>query len=164
MNQEQNNVCVDATTANQQTAEQPLCDENQELRDYYLRQFRLLWPEQVKGKSDKVRLATLADRITELIKMLTGFTRSWAEEIPVLQKACFSYLGTESLPRKERQQVVEAWSNWSDYLFRLAHYHGLLTWYIQYHQSIKQELSSLLNPDDTGTFPVSHESTEEGGA
>lgn len=164
MNQESNPVSVDAVTDNRQTAEQTLCDENQELRNYYLRQVRQLWPGQVKGKSDKVRLAALEDRITELSQMLTGFTRSWAEEIPVLQKACFSYLATEGLPRKERQQVIEAWSNWSDFLFRLANYRGLLLWYIQYHHSIKQELRHLLNRADTGISSVPLESTEKGGA
>lgn len=164
MNQESNHVPVDVATDDQQTTKQTLCDENQELRNYYLRLFCLLWPGQVKGKSDKVRLAALEDRITELLQMLTGFSRSWAEEIPVLQKACFSYLATESLPRKERQQVIEAWTNWSDFLFRLANYRGLLLWYIQYHHNIKHELRNLLNLADSGASPVSQETTDKGGA
>lgn len=163
MNQEQNNQSVDVVLNDQQVAEQSLHDENQEIREYYLRQFRQMCTHLVKDKSDELQLAAFKDRITELTNMLTLFTRSWAEEIPVLQKACFSYLGTEGLSRKERQQVIEAWTNWSDFLFGLARYHGLLSWYVQYHHSIKQQLASLLSPADTGTFPASQAPDQEGG-
>lgn len=92
--------------------------------------------------------------------MLTLFEHSWAEEVPVLQKACFSYLATEGVSRKERQQIVEAWTSWSDFLFRLAHHRGLLTQFLQYQHRTGQELESLLN---TKTLVKSQDTALEGG-
>lgn len=163
MNQEQNNISVNAVTDNQQTAEQPFCDENQELRKYYFRQLRLMCPTMSTDKSDNARLAILKQRTTRLVEMLTLFEHSWTEEVPVLQKACLSYLAVDTVPRKERQQVIEAWAGLSDFLFRLARYRGLLSQFLQYHHRIVQELESLLNPADAETSSEPQESTEKGG-
>lgn len=163
MNQEQNNISVNTVTDNQQTAEQLLCDENQKLREYYLRQLRLMCPTMSTDKSDNARLAILKQRTTRLVEMLTLFEHSWTEEVPVLQKACLSYLAVDTVPRKERQQVIEAWAGWSDFQFRLARYRGLLTQFVQYHHRIWQELESLLNPADAGASSEPSETTEKGG-
>lgn len=164
MNQEeQNNVSVDATTANQQTAEQPLCDETEEVRKYYLRQSHLMYPAMSTDKSDEARLAILKRQAVRLVEMLKLFERPWTEEMPVLQKACLSYLAVDTVPRKERQQVIEAWAGWSDFHFRLARYRGLLAQFLQYHHRIVQELESLLNPADAGASSEPSETTEKGG-
>lgn len=163
MNPEQNNVSVNAVTDNQQTAGQSLRDENQELREYYLRQLRLMCPTMSTDKSDNSRLLILKQRTGRLIEMLTLFEHSWTEEVPVLQKACLSYLTVDTVPRKERQQVIEAWAGWSDFQFRLARYRGLLAQFLQYHHRIGQELQSLLNPADAGTSPEPQQTTEKGG-
>lgn len=163
MNQEQNNISVNAVTDNQQTAEQLLCDENQELREYYLRQLRLMCPTMSTDKSDNARLGIIKQRTGRLIEMLTLFERSWTEEVPVLQKACLSYLAMDTVPRKERQQIIDAWAGWSDFQFRLARYRGLLSQFLQYHHRIVQELESLLNPADAETSSEPSETTEKGG-
>lgn len=163
MNQEQNNVCVDAVTANQPTAEQSLRDENQKLREYYLRQSRLMYLNMSKDKSDNARLIALKKRTELLIEMLTLFDHSWAEEISLVQKVCLSHLSTGILPRKERGKVIDALNGWSDLLFRLARYRELLLQFLEYHHRIGQELGSLLNPADTEASPEPQETTEKGG-
>lgn len=163
MNQEQNNISVNAVTDNQQTTGQSLHDEKQDLREYYLRQLRLMCPTMSTDKSDNARLAILKQRTTRLVEMLTLFEHSWTEEVPVLQKACLSYLAVDTVPRKERQQVIEAWAGLSDFLFRLARYRGLLSQFLQYHHRIVQELESLLNPADAEISSEPSETTEKGG-
>lgn len=163
MNQEQNNVSVDAITDNRPTAEQSLHNENQEFREYYLRQLRLMCPTMSTDKSDNARLGILKQRTARLIEMLTLFEHSWTEEVPVLQKACLSYLAIDTVPRKERQQIIEAWAGWSDFHFRLARYRGLLAQFLQYQHRMWDELESLLSPADTGTTPESPETNQEGG-
>ncbi len=112
---------------------------------------------------DNARLGIIKLRTGRLIEMLTLFEHSWTEEVPVLQKACLSYLAVDTVPRKERQQVIEAWAGWSDFHFRLARYRGLLAQFLQYHHRIVQELESLLNPADAGASSEPQESTEKGG-
>lgn len=160
MNQEQNNGSVNAVTDNQQTAEQP---QNQKLREYYLRHLHLMCPTMSTDLTDYMRLVALKKRTERLIEMLTLFEHSWTEEVPVLQKACLSYLATDTVPRKERQQIIDAWAGWSDFQFRLARYRGLLSQFLQYHHRIGHELESLLSPADTGTAPESPETNQEGG-
>lgn len=157
MKQEQNNEPVIVTSDNQQTAEQPLCDENQEVREYYLRQLRLMCPTMAADKPDNARLAILKHRTARLVEMLTLFEHSWTEEMPVIQKACLSYLATEGVPRKERQQLIDAWTGWSDFQFKLAHYRGLLTQFLQYHHRTGRELESLQKPDNAETSPETQE-------
>lgn len=163
MNQEQNNISVDAVTDNQPTAEPSLRDENRDVIEYYLRQLRLMCPTMSTDKSDRARLSILKQRTTRLVEMLTLFEHSWTEEVPVLQKACLSYLAVDTVPRKERQQVIEAWASWSDFQFRLARYRGLLAQFLQYHHRIGQELESLLNPADTGASPGPQQTIKKGG-
>lgn len=163
MNQEQNNVSIDATTSNQQVSEQSLRDVNQELREYYLRQLRLMCPTMNTDKTDNAQLAILKQRTGRLIEMLTLFEHSWTEEVPVLQKACLSYLAVDTVPRIERQQIIEAWAGWSDFHFRLARYRGLLAQFLQYHHRIRQELESLLSQADAGASSETQETTEKGG-
>lgn len=163
MPQEQNKKCVDATTNNQQAAEQSLCAENQDLKEYYLRHLRLMCPTIPPKVPDHARLVIIKHRTERLIEMLTLFEHSWAEEVPVLQKVCLSYLTEDAVPRKERQQVLEAWTGWSDFQFRLTRYRGLLTQFLQYHHRIWQELESLLNPSDAETSPEPSATIEKGG-
>lgn len=95
--------------------------------------------------------------------MLTLFEHPWTEEIPVLQRACLSYLATDTVPRKERQRLIDAWAGWSDFQYQLARYRGLLTQFLQYHHRIGHELESLLSPADTEISPESQETNQEGG-
>ena len=161
MSQEKNNVSVNAVTDKQQTAEQPLCDENQKLREYYLRHLHLMCPTIPTDIPDNARLSIIKQRTARIVEMLTLFEHPWAEEIPVLQKACLSYLSTEIIPRKERQRIIDAWAEWSDFQFRLARYRGLLSQFLQYHHRIGHELESLLSPADKET--ESPETNQEGG-
>lgn len=163
MNQEQNNISVNAVTDNQQTTGQSLRDEKQDLREYYLHQLRLMCPTIPTDVPDNARLGIIKQRTGRLIEMLTLFEHSWTEEVPVLQKACLSYLAVDTVPRKERQQIIEAWAGWSDFHFRLARYRGLLAQFLQYHHRIVQELESLLNPADAGASSEPSETTEKGG-
>lgn len=107
----------------------------------------------MKDKSDDARLTILKQRTTRLIEMLTLFEHSWTEEMPVLQKACLSYLATESIPRKERKQIIDAWAGWSDFHFKLARYRGLLSQFLQYHHRIGEELESLHNSGNAEASP-----------
>ena len=137
--------------------------ENQILREHYLLLLRQMCTTMSEDKSDKARLAILKQRTGRLVEMLTLFEHSWTEEVPVLQKACLTYLATESIPRKERQQIIEAWAGWSDFQFKLARYRGLLTQFLQYHHRIGHELENLLNSVDTEISLESEEINQEGG-
>ena len=107
----------------------------------------------MKDKSDDARLTVLKQRTTRLIEMLTLFEHSWTEEMPVLQKACLSYLATEGISRKERKQIIDAWAGWSDFHFKLARYRGLLSQFLQYHHRIGEELDSLYNSGNEDVSP-----------
>ena len=140
--------------------------ENETLKEHYLLLIRQMCPDMSEDKPDYKKLVALQKRTSRLIEMLTLFEHSWTEEIPILQKACLSYLATENLSRKERQQIIDAWSDWSDFQFKLTPYHELLTQSLQYHLRIKQELESLLSVGDvnhTETSPESQETNQEGG-
>lgn len=163
MNQEQIKASVDATSSDQQIPEQPQKEEKHILRDYYLYQLRLMCPTMTTDKSDNSRLAILKQRTARLVEMLTLFEHSWTEEVPIIQKACLSYLATEGISKKERQQIIDAWAGWSDFQFKLARYRGLLTQFLQYHHRINQELQSLHNSDNAEESPESQESNKEGG-
>ena len=100
MKEEEKNVPVGDTSNNQQVAGQSLHNENQELKAYYLHQLQLMFPTMITDKSDSARLAILKQRIDRLVEMLALFEHSWTDEVPVLQKACLSYLATEIISRK----------------------------------------------------------------
>lgn len=136
MNPEQNNVCVDAVTDSQPTAEQPQNEKNQTLRKHYLLLVRQMCPNMSADKTDDKKLVALQNRALRMIEMLTLFERSWREEMPILQKACLSYLGTENLSRKERQQVIDAWGDWVDFQFKLTPHHELIEQSLRYYHSI----------------------------
>lgn len=163
MKVEENNVSIGDTLNDHQVAGQSLYDENQELKAYYLHQIRLMCPTMATDKSDNARLAILKQRTGRLVEMLTLFEHSWTEEVPVLQKACLSYLVTEGVSKKERQRIIDAWAGWSDFQFKLARYRGLLTQFLQYHHRIGQELKILHNPDNAEVSPESRETNQEGG-
>lgn len=163
MNQEQNNVPVSVTSNTQQITEQPLSNENQTSREYYLRQLHLMCPTISTEQPDTVQLAILKQRIARLTEMLALFEHSWAEEIPVIQKACLSYLTMDSVPRKERQRLIDAWTNWSDVQFKLTRYRGLLAQFLQYHHRVGRELESLQNPGNPEVFPETGEINRKGG-
>lgn len=151
MNQDQNNVPIADSLNNQQVAEQPLRDGNQEIREYYLRQLRLMCPTIITDKSDKARLTILKQRTARLVEMLTLFEHSKAEEIPVIQKAILQHIATEGIPKKERQQIIESWGNWTTFLFEISRYRGLLTQFLQYHHRQLHDLEHLLGSDSSET-------------
>lgn len=95
--------------------------------------------------------------------MLTLFEHSWTEEMPVMQKACLSYLTMENIPRKERQELIDAWADWTDFQFKLARYRGLLTQFLQYHHRVRQELESLQNPVNPEESPETNKTDQKGG-
>ena len=148
MNTEQPHVAIDATFSNHQAAEQPLQGENQEIKEYYLRLIRQMCPRLNPDKTDCESLYTLNTHTQHIIEMLTLFEHSWAEEMLILQKAILTYVALDNIPRKERQRVIDAWTEWSDYQFQHARYRGLLADFIQYHHHIGQEVNSLLHPAD----------------
>lgn len=160
MNPEENPTAV---FNGQQTTEQPLCNEMNEVRKHYLHHHLLLNPHVSSKLSDNAWLVGLRRRTERFAEMLEFLERSWAEDIPVLQKACFSYLTKDNIPRKERQQVIEAWANWSDFQFTLNRYRGLVTLFLKYHQRMLQEIDSLLPPSAVEMSPESQTANQEGG-
>lgn len=83
--------------------------------------------------------------------------------MPILQKACLSYLGTENLSRKERQQVIDAWGDWVDFQFKLTPHHELIEQSLRYYHSIVQDIESLQNPETPEALPQQQETGQEGG-
>lgn len=160
MSQEQNNVSIDAALNNQQIAEQPKNEENQTLREHYLQLVRQMCPNMSEDKTDDKKLVILQNRTLRLIDMLNLFGHSWAEETPILQKACLSYLATESLSRKERQQIIDAWGDWVDFQFKLTPYRELIGQALQYYHRIVHDLERMRNPE---TSPELQEIGRKGG-
>lgn len=137
--------------------------ENETLREHYLLLVRQMCPTMSEDKTDYKKLVTLQKRTLRLIEMLTLFERSWTEEIPVIQKAILQYLAIEGTPKKERQQVIDAWTGWSEFQFKLTPHHELLTQFLQYQHHIRQNLESLLSSEDTETLAATAGFNQEGG-
>lgn len=175
MCKEQNNVPVGYTSNNQQvvdqslvevcqqTVEQPQNEKNQTLRKHYLLLVRQMCPNISVDKTDDKKLVVLQKRALRLIEMLTLFGHSWSEEMPILQKACLSYLATETLSRKERQQIIDAWGDWVDFQFKLTPHRELIEQSLRYYHSIVQDIESLQNPETLEVLPELQETSQEGG-
>lgn len=125
--------------------------ENQLSKEHYLHILRLMCPTMSEDKPDNTKLVILQKRTSRLIKMLTLFDRSCTDEIPVLQKAVLEYIATEGIPKKERQQIIESWGNWTSFLFEIPCYRGLLTQFLQYHHRQLHDLDHLLGHDSSET-------------
>lgn len=163
MNQEQNNESVNVVTDNQQTAEQPQNKMNQTLRKHYLLLVRQMCPNMSADKIDDKKLVVLHKRALRMIEMLKLFGHSWSEEMPILQKACLSYLAIETLSRKERQQVIDAWGDWVDFQFKLTPHRELIEQSLRYYHSIVQDIESLQNSETPEALPELQETSQEGG-
>lgn len=61
-----------------------------------------------------------------MVGMLTYFNRAWSAGMPEMQKACFTYFVTDSVPCKERMCILEKWSNWAEFLVGAAGYRDFL--------------------------------------
>ncbi len=61
------------------------------------------------------------------------------------------YLTTEGIPKKERQQIIESWGNWTTFLFEISCYRGLLTQFLQYHHRQLHDLEHLLGNESSET-------------
>lgn len=142
MNQNENTKPI--VSNGQQAAEQTLCNKNVEVRNHYFHQQTLMNPDTGAVVSDTAWLLSLKRRTVRFVEMLSLLEHSSVEEIPLLQKACFSYLTEDNIPRKERQQIIEAWCGWTDFLFSLNRYRDLASLFLQYHQRVLQEIESLL--------------------
>ena len=116
-------------------------------------------PDTVTDLSNDAGLLSLKRRTARFVEMLALLEHSCVEEIPVLQKACFSYLIEDTVPRKERQQIIEAWTSWSDFLFALNRYRTLASVFLKYHQRMIEEIESLLTP----ATPELQATNQEGG-
>lgn len=155
MNQQENTVSVNDTLNALQVTEQPQCKEKNEVRKYYLHHQLLFNPDATPELSDDAWLISFKRRTERFAEMLEFLERSWAEDIPALQKACFSYLTGDNIPRKERQQVIEAWTSWSDFQFTLNRYRGLASFFLKYYRRMLQETESLLNAASPEVSPES---------
>ena len=159
MNQQENTVSVNDTSNAPQVTEQTQSKEKNEVRKHYLHHQLLFNPDATPELSDDAWLINFKRRAERFAEMLEFLERSWAEDIPALQKACFSYLTGDNIPRKERQQVIEAWTSWSDFLFALNRYRTLASVFLKYHQRMIEEIESLLTP----ATPELQATNQEGG-
>lgn len=161
MNQEENTNTV--ILNEQQIVEQTQNNENAELRKYYFYHQLLMNPSSTPVLSENTWLFSFRRRTVRFIEMLSLLEHSCVDEIPILQKACFSYLIEDTVPRKEREQIIEAWTSWSDFLFSLNRYRGLASFFLQYHQRILKEIESLLYPATPEAPSELQEIHQEGG-
>lgn len=129
--------------------------ENQVLKEYYLFLLRQMCPTISDGKSDDERFAILQKRTSRLIEMLTLFDRSYTDEIPVLQKAILQHIATEGVPKKECQQMIESWGNWTNFLFEISRYRGLFSQFLQYQHRQLHNLEHLSGGDSSTTSDLS---------
>ena len=162
MNQPENTVSINDTLNALQVTEQSPCKAKTEVRKYYLHHQLLFNPDATPELSDDAWLISFRRRTERFAEMLAFLERSWAEDIPALQKACFSYLTGDNIPRKERQQVIEAWTSWSDFQFTLNRYRGLASFFLKYYRRMLQETESLLNAASPEVSPESQSTNQEG--
>ncbi len=160
MNQQENTVSVNDTSNAPQVTEQTQSKEKTEVRNHYFHQHVLMNQDANAVASDDAWLRALKRRTVRFVEMLALMEHSCVEEIPVLQKACFSYLIEDAVPRKERQRIIEAWTSWSDFLFALNRYRALASVFLKYHQHALQEIESLLAPEAS---PELQDTNQEGG-
>ena len=147
----------------QQETPHPSVGEQVEARNHYFHQHVLMNQDANAVPSDDAWLRALKRRTVRFAEMLALMEHSCVEEIPVLQKACFSYLIEDAVPRKERQRIIEAWTSWSDFLFALNRYRALASVFLKYHQHALQEIESLLAPEAPETSPELQDTNQEGG-
>lgn len=160
MNQEENTNSV-VFNGHQETHSSG--NENAEVRNHYFHQHSLMNPDTGAVVSDDAWLFSLKRRTMRFVEMLSLLEHSSVEEIPLLQKACFSYFLEDTVPRKERQRIIEAWSGWTDFLFSLNRYRDLASLFLRYHQHVLQEIESLLPPSAAEVLPSSQTANQEGG-
>ncbi|MCM1031030.1 MAG: hypothetical protein NC410_06290 [Oscillibacter sp.] len=161
MNQEENTNPV--VLNGEPSIEQTPCTENAELRKYYFHQQLLINPNVDAKLSDNAWIISFKRRAERFAEMLAFLERSWVEDVPVLQKACFSYLTEDNIPRKERQRIIEAWTNWADFQFSLNRYRALASFFLKYQRRMLQELESLLPPATPESASESQTTNQEGG-
>lgn len=123
--------------------------ENKPLKEHYLQLLPLMCPTLPEDKPDNTKLVILQKRTSRLVEMLSLFDRSYTDEIPFLQKAILQYIATEGVPKKERQQIIESWGNWTAFLFEISRYRGLLSQFLQYHHRQLHDLEHLLGSDSS---------------
>ncbi len=162
MNQQENTIPVSLNEP-QTTAGQSLYTEPAEVRKHYFHQHLLMNPDTVIDLSNNAGLLSLKRRTVRFVEMLALLEHSCVEEIPVLQKACFSYLIEDTVPRKERQRIIEAWTSWSDFLFALNRYRSLASVFLKYHQRMIEEIESLLTPVASEASSELQATNQEGG-
>nr|WP_306448516.1 hypothetical protein [Odoribacter splanchnicus] len=80
-----------------------------------------------------------------------------------LAKSLFFLPYRRQHPRKERQQIIEAWTSWSDFQFTLNRYRGLASCFLKYYRRMLQETESLLNAALPEISPESQTTNQEGG-
>lgn len=158
MNPEENTNAV--VLNGQQETPHPSVGEQSEARNHYFHQHVLMNQDANAVPSEDAWLRALKRRTVRFVEMLALMEHSCVEEIPVLQKACFSYLIEDAVPRKERQRIIEAWTSWSDLLFALNRYRALASVFLKYHQHALQEIESLLAPEAS---PELQDTNQEGG-
>ncbi len=155
MNQQENTNAV-VFNAPQETNHPSGC-RNAEVRKHYFHHQLLLNPNATAQLSDDAWLISFKRRAERFADMLTFLEQSWVEGMPVLQKACFSYLTEDYIPRKERQQVIEAWSNWADFQFKLSRYRGLASLFLRYQRRMIREIECLLPPPSAESQTIHQE-------
>lgn len=163
MNQQENTVSVNNTLNAPQVTEQAQSNEKNEVRKHYLHHQLLFNPDATPELSDDAWLFNFKRRAERFAEMLAFLERSWTEDIPVLQKACFSYLAEDNIPRKERLRILEAWGSWSDFQFELNRYRGLAAFFLKYHQRMLREIASLLPPSPSEGSAESQTTNQKGG-
>ena len=144
MNQEQNNVPVVDASSNQLVVEQSQNEVSEKQKQYYLEQVRLLCPTVSPDSSETLRLWTLLRKTKRIINMLTYFDRSWEDGMPEIQKACLTFLITDNIPKKERQQTIEKWGNWTEFLVGASRYRSFVTQMLQYYHRQLHDLERLV--------------------
>ncbi len=146
-----NNVPVGDTPNTKQVGRSSQYEVDQQQKQYYLEQVRLLCPTVSPESTENFRLGMLLRKTKRIIKMLTYFDRSWEDGMPQIQKACLTFLTTDNIPRKERMQTIEKWGNWMEFLVGASRYRDFIIQILQFYYRQLHDLERLVGKESSET-------------
>lgn len=145
MCEQQNHVPVGVTSNTKQAVEEPLYEEKQSLKQYYLEQVGLLCPALPRDIPEKTRLWALLRKTRRIVALLAFFDRPWVSGSGDIQKACAHYLVHASLTKAQRDAFIQAQGEMACTVCHLAACSDFIAQMQRYFRCQEQELRQLLD-------------------
>lgn len=132
-----------------------LLDE-QEMKQFYLNEARMMCPTATEDRTEKARLEILQVRIKRLIKMFTDLRNfQWNEGVRQMQIGYGIYMMEHNIASKERRKANDAWAQRLAAIIGMQGYNDLINHMLIHYIRQSKDLDQLLAAISAGT-PVSN--------